>query len=422
MPLRIAFPLISLVYGLGNWLTYLALIVYVQTQAGSSASAGTVCTRNSPALLVSGQIARAVPTTGVRSAWVACQVVLAAMTVPAAFFVSHLWVVYAYAGTSMIVRAVANPLLLTLVSASVPRAESSAVLRSVSATAAVTLAVAPALGGSLLPVVGPTWLLLVNAALFLCVGGAVLLHPRLSAAPRDAEGRHREHGTEPRPNGSWFRLPGFAGLVRVEGADLRSWRHPFTRLWMLLLIGGAVLNIIETPLVFSVVHLDETVFGWMLAAYGVGGLLVLVSNLRTAGRARTGRTAERRGTTLSGSALAAGFAMLVVIASGTTPTLATAPIAILSFGFLGFGGSWLSGTARAWLNASFEGRGVDTTKAMWTWASQVTLAINLVVYLTFFVVFTATPAGVWVLAPALAAYGCLLVALARTRPPRVVAA
>jgi hypothetical protein len=421
MPLRIFFPLISLTYGVGNWLTYLALIVYVQTQAGSSASAGMFLVQTVPALLVAGQIARAIPTDRVRAAWVACQVVLAAMTVPAAFFVSHLWVVYAYAGTSMIVRAVANPLLLTLVSASVEPAESSAVLRSVSATSAVTIAVAPALGGSLLPVVGPTWLLLINAVLFLCVGAAVLLHARVSAALADTTARRPAQRSDVRTKGRWFRLPGFAALVRVEGADLRSWSHPFTRLWMLLLIGGAVLNIIETPLVFSVMHLDETVFGWMLAAYGVGGLLVLLSNLRTGGRTPIGGSTDRAATTLSGSALAVGFGLLVVTSASTASRLLEAPTAIVSFGLLGFGASWLSGTARAWLNASFGDHGADTTKAMWIWASQVTLAINLVVYLSFFVTYSFAPAGVWVLAPALAAYGCLIVVLARTRPPRVVA-
>ncbi|WNY35173.1 hypothetical protein Q9Q99_09560 [Curtobacterium flaccumfaciens] len=108
MPLRVFFPLVSLTYGIGNWFTYLALIVYVQTQAGSTASAGLFLAQTVPALLVAGHIARAVPIEGVRRAWIGCQVTLAVMTVGAAFFVEHLWVVYVYAGSSMIVRAVAE--------------------------------------------------------------------------------------------------------------------------------------------------------------------------------------------------------------------------------------------------------------------------------------------------------------------------
>ncbi|MCU0152983.1 MFS transporter [Curtobacterium poinsettiae] len=419
MPLRVFFPLVSLTYGIGNWFTYLALIVYVQTQAGSTASAGLFLAQTVPALLVAGHIARAVPIEGVRRAWIGCQVTLAVMTVGAAFFVEHLWVVYIYAGSTMIVRAVANPLLMSLVSSSVTASERPTVLRSVSATSAVTLAVAPAVGGSLLPVIGPTWLLLCNALTFVAVGAAMWAHGGVGRALRAA----REHGartaTEVR-RGSWFRLPGFAALVRVEGADLWAWRQPATRLWMLLLIAGAVLNIIETPLVFQVVKLGEATFGWMLAAYGCGGLVVLLSNLRRSRAQDLVPGNDRVPTSISAVALAAGFLAVSVLAVARPSDVTTVVTAVGAFFLLGYGSSWLSGSSRAWLNWSFQDQSDTVTKAMWTWASQVTLAINLVVYLAFFVVYSMVPTGAWMLVPALVAYGTLLVTLARTRSPRTL--
>lgn len=419
MPLRVFFPLVSLTYGIGNWFTYLALIVYVQTQAGSTASAGLFVAQTVPALLVAGHIARAVPIESVRRAWIGCQITLAVMTVGAAFFVEHLWVVYVYAGSSMIVRAVANPLLLSLVSSSVSATERPVVLRSVSATSAVTLAVAPAVGGSLLPVIGPTWLLLLNALMFVGVGAAMWAQGGVGRALRAARDHGGRTATELR-TGSWFRLPGFAALVRVEGSDLWAWRQPYTRLWMLLLIAGAILNIIETPLVFEVVKLGEAAYGWMLAAYGCGGLVVLLSNLRR-GRARDlAHGNDRLHTSISGVALAAGFLAVSVVALVRPSELATVVTAVGAFFLLGYGASWLSGTSRAWLNSSFQDQGDSVTKAMWTWASQVTLAINLVVYLAFFVIYALVPTGAWMLVPALVAYGTLLVALARTRSPRTL--
>jgi MFS family permease len=418
MPLRVFFPLVSLTYGIGNWFTYLALIVYVQTQAGSTASAGLFLAQTVPALLVAGHIARAVPIEGVRRAWIGCQVTLAVMTVGAAFFVEHLWVVYVYAGSSMIVRAVANPLLLSLVSSSVTATERPTVLRSVSATSAVTLAVAPAVGGSLLPVIGPTWLLLLNALMFIGVGAAMWAHGGVGRALRAARGEGGTH-TEVR-RGSWFRLPGFAAIVRVEGSDLWAWRQPYTRLWMLLLIAGAILNIIETPLVFEVVKLGEAAYGWMLAAYGCGGLVVLLSNLRRGRAQDLSPGNDLRHTSISGGALAAGFLAVSAVALARPSEVTTVVTAVAAFFLLGYGASWLSGTSRAWLNSSFQDQGDTVTKAMWTWASQVTLAINLVVYLAFFVVYAMVPTGAWMLVPALVAYGTLLVTLARTRSPRTL--
>lgn len=412
MQLRLFFPAISMTYGIGNWFSFLALLVYVQTQAGAVASAGLFLAQTVPALLVAGQIARAVPLTYVRTAWVTCQVSLAALTVPAAFLVEHIWTVYLYAGLSMILRAVANPLLMTLVSTSVPSGERPNVLRAVSATSAITLAVAPAIGGALLPVLGPTWLLLLNAALFVLVAVAMLLNRALTLEAQSTPTAARR--VSKAADGRWLRLHGFVALVRVEGTEVRTWTHPYTRLWMLLLFAGAILNIIETPLVFDIIQLNETVFGWMLAAYGAGGLLVLLGSLRSGANPTPNRTRLRA--LFSAAAMAIGFAILSAVALASSARDFASVAAITAFFALGYGASWLSGTARAWLDAS-GGEDKTTTKAIWTWASQVTLAINLVIYLAFFVLYSAFTIGPWILAPALASYAVLIWVLVRTPPP-----
>ncbi|WNY35172.1 hypothetical protein Q9Q99_09555 [Curtobacterium flaccumfaciens] len=189
---------------------------------------------------------------------------------------------------------------------------------------------------------------------------------------------------------------------------------------MLLLIAGAILNIIETPLVFEVVKLGEAAYGWMLAAYGCGGLVVLLSNLRRSRAQDLAPGNDRVPTSISAVALAAGFLAVSAVALARPSDVTTVVTAVGAFFLLGYGSSWLSGTSRAWLNSSFQDQGDTVTKAMWTWASQVTLAINLVVYLAFFVVYSMVPTGAWMLVPALVAYGTLLVTLARTRSPRTL--
>lgn len=92
-------------------------------------------------------------------------------------------------------------------------------------------------------------------------------------------------------------------------------------------------------------------------------------------------------------------------------------IAVSAFFLFGFGASWLSGTVRVWLDSTTRDRETSLAKSVWTWASQVTLAINLVVYLTFFLAYGAVPIGSWILIPGLVTYGVLLTALIRTPAP-----
>ena len=407
MPLTWFFPAIALVYGMGNWFTFLALIIHVQLEAGAAASAGLFLVQSLPALLLAGQLARAVPPHRVRRAWVACQLVLAALTVVAALAVDRLWTVYVYAGVTMIVRAVANPLLMTLVSDHVGADDRPRVLRSVSAVSAISLAVAPAIGGALLPVTGPAALLLINAAAFLVVAAAMLMHPGTRPAGAIAA---QQAVPLPREARGWVRVPGVASLTRVEGTATRVWADPYTRLWMLLLVGGAVLNVIETPLVFDVLAFDETAFGWMLTGYGTGGLIVLLTSSR---RERMGAT--RLGMVGIGVAILAAFGALALTSLVPAPA-ARVVVAVAAFALLGFGGSWLSGTIRGWLDASTRERDPGEIKATWTWASQVTLAINLIVYLTFFAIYQVGSAGAWVFAPVVLAYAAVVVALTRARP------
>ncbi|MDR6891173.1 MFS transporter [Falsarthrobacter nasiphocae] len=404
---RIVFPAAALLSGAGNWLTFIALIVFIQQTHGSSAAVGLFLAQTAPALLVAGAVARRVPPRAVYRTWILIQVGVAALTIVASFFVTYLGAIYAYAGVSMVLRSILNPLFMTLISTNVAPQDKPDVLRSVSASSALTMAIVPALGGALLPVAGPHVLLVVNALLSLA--SATLLFLTLTVSPSAEPSVGARTSTDSRRR--LFNIPGVMTLVQVEGSRIWVWRTFETRAWILLILGGAIFNAIETPFIFDVARGGSELFGAMMAAYGLGGLVVLLLGMFPGRRlslilARFINPQSMTCTVIVGFACLAGMAGLESRAAGHT-------LGLVSFFLLGTAVSWLSGTIRSWLDelpGSEQGLGLT----VWTWASQVTLAVNLLVYGVFTLAFTRLPAGVWLIAAPLCAYSLLALSILRS--------
>ncbi|GII98321.1 MFS transporter [Sediminihabitans luteus] len=404
--MRLTFVAVALLTNLGNWMTFFALLVHVQLTEGSSSSALFFVCQTLPALLLAGQAARRVPAHAVRPVWVALQVALAGMTFAIAGFTHVVPLLFVYAGVSMLVRATASPLLLSMISAHVPEAVRGATLTAVSSSSAITLAVGPALGGLLMATYGPAAVLVINGVGYLVVAVALAVRrmPAVPTAPTPLP-TVRERGAK-----RFVRVPGFRSLATIEGArePVAVWLVPAARSWMLLLAAGATVNALETPVIFESLRLGEREFGWLMSAYGIGGGVVLV-------RALAGRTRRPGRATVGWSALGAACALVVWMAASAdlAPPWRTT-VCVVAFVALGFSTSTLSGAVRGTLDQLAATLGEDP-KVVWTWASQVTLALNLVVYVSFFLYYLG-----WEVSPALlvmpvGAY--LAIAVGASRPP-----
>ncbi len=400
---RALFPLLSFLSGTGNWFTFIALIVHLQQTHGAAASTGLFLAQTVPALLVAGTLARRIPERSVKTFWIRIQLLVAAVTLIMSLFLESLPGLYLLAGVVMILRSVLNPLFMTMISRTVPQDSRPDTLRSVSAASALSLALAPAFGGALLPLTGPVALLLINASLTVCTALIMAFCTRISPADTSPRPSSLEAAASSR-SGRLLSIPGVSALTRVEGTSIRVWKNASTRAWILLLLGGAALNASEAPLIFQVAHAGPEAFGTMVGAYGVGGMLVLIASMigRTSIMRRVASVLTTRNATL---ALLGGFLLLALMP--LLPLVGTLAAGTVGFFLLGMSISWLSGTIRSWLDSLHTGSGDSRTLSIWTWSSQVTLAVNLMVYAVFLGLYTAWEAGLWVLAPAALAYGAL---------------
>jgi MFS family permease len=344
----------ALINQLGNWFTFLAIIVHVQAQHGSASSAAVFLAQTVPALIAARSLSDRVPRTMTKQAWIALQIVLAAMTISMSALNDHLIIIYVYVAVSALLRAVSNPLFYTVAINGTHPDRRKAVLTAVSGAGSLSLVISPAIGGVLADVAGIGWLFVVDAATFVIASmliGLVRMPPQPAVGGSQLASRPGliRHLVWPQGAGS--------GLIRPLGT------------WFAFVLLGAALNSVELPTFDNWLMYDSTGFGIALSMYGLGGLISFVFTLVT--------PAKLPPLGLSAGAYLLGLVLWVV------------PLSVLpAIGFLlaGAGSTFASGAIRHLIAARAEEDGVDV-QGLWGWANQVTLFANLAMYGLFTALF-----------------------------------
>lgn len=340
----------------GSWLSFLAIILYAQQEYGSAASAIVFVAQTVPALIAARSVSDRIPLQHARRCWILGQVALGALTAALALIHTAFAAVLIYVALSMLLKAILSPLYMSLMVGSVPQDQRRATMTGVGAAGSIAIVVAPALGGVLLSSIGPTWLFLLNATTYFLVALLMLVNPRLRAQDPSA-------GAQAAPRSLWSSIPSPRSLLLGPGDNARFvLRDPVLAAWVLLLAVGALLNGLETPYSFDVLHMSQPEFGRVLACFGLGGLVVLILS-------------SVRDTALIGPRWA-----VVLYGGGLLAWLLGGDVgAYLGFFVAGFGGAHVSGWIRARLDQWSDSRGLGAQQ-LWGWANQTTLFVNLVVY------------------------------------------
>lgn len=344
---------IAVVSQIGNWLTFLAVIVHAQLAYGAAASTVVFVAQTVPALIGARAISDRIPAHWVRSSWIGGQLLLALLTTVLAFTYGSFVILLGYVAVSMLLRAALNPLFMTLITDNVAEEQRAATMTGVGAAGSVAVVLSPALGGMLLTTIGPMYLFLIDALTF-----GVSAVWMVSAKPR-AIAAHGQGGRNP----WWQGLPSLRSLSTAPGlSDLRTWSVPVLMTWPAMLLVGALLNALEAPLSFDVLGFTEIEFGLALACFGAGGLIVLAVTLFS--------DRQLFGPRIAVTVYAVGLTMWVFI-PGVGP--------LVGFFMAGVASAVLSGWIRASLDRWASVSRVDP-KDLWGWATQTTLFVNLVSY------------------------------------------
>ncbi|WP_158251216.1 MFS transporter [Cryobacterium sp. Y11] len=380
---------IAAVNQFGNWLTFLSVIVFAQQSYGSAASALIFLAQTVPALLAARSISDRIPVRYTRRAWILGQVTLAGITLGIAVTYHYFAAILAYVAISMMIRAVLNPLYMALLVESVPQPQRQSTMTGVGAAGSIAVVVSPAVGGLLLATVGPTYLFLLDAATFVAVSLWMLT----------AKGVQSPKSGNPPTNRWWSGLPSPRALARAPGlANRHVWGFPALTAWIFLLLVGALLNALETPFSFTIIQVSEAEFGWILACFGAGGLLVLIASLFS--------EVKLLRPNLAVVGYAVGLLVWMVL-----PTAGP----YLGFFIAGLSAATLSGWVRASVDAWSQTNNVDA-KLVWGWANQSTLFVNLVSYVLASVLFGLGLSPIYLAALLFLAFIPLAVSVHRQRP------
>lgn len=336
---------------MGTWLTFLGLLQYVQTRFGSAATAGAFLAQSLPAIFMARVFVQLVPRFLIHRAWLAIQLVLAACSASLALWDAPLWYIYLFFATTTVLRAIANPLLMTLISDWVPTEERASAYTAVGTAGSITLAISPAAGGVVATYFGYGWLFISDAVTFLLASLILLCpaHVESESPPNEARASSR---SVRQMFHAWIGKP--SGAAQGLGIPMMAWA------WFS--VAGAAVNAVELPVFNLVHHFDAKRFGFALACYGAGGFLAfLIAQLRPRWKVPAVPVA---------AAYLAGLAGWV---------FGGKPGPYLGFLLAGLTYGLLSGRLRAYLD---EGAAIDRVDrvALWAWANQVILISNIAIY------------------------------------------
>ncbi|MFC1401190.1 MULTISPECIES: MFS transporter [Streptacidiphilus] len=333
----------------GNWLTFLAVVVAVQEKYGSAASAGVFFAQTVPALLGARAVSDRIGGRHTYRAWAATQVVLALLSLTMCVGYRSLPYVYAFVALAMFLRAVANPLLFTLVTTSVSSAVRESTYTAVGAAGSLTLVLAPAVGGALSQALGVGLLFALDASSFL-IGVAILLPRHFRHVPDQEPARSAPAG--PRRLFSWAGRPQHTGPLLTRGMVV----------WFSFMLTGALLNAVEMPRFQQGLGFSAGQVGLALGCYGLGGLAAL------------GVSTRRPTWTVPMNLMAALYAVGLVAWS-----FGSGPLPYLAFLALGCCAALVSGAMRSALSRLAARENVSQ-QGLWGWVNQIILFANLIMY------------------------------------------
>ncbi|WP_432570702.1 MFS transporter [Kineococcus sp. SYSU DK005] len=381
---------------IGNFLTFTAVVVQAQVQHGSSFSALVLLAQSVPALLAARSISQRVPAHRTRQVWIGAQVALAALNVALIPLHDGRGALLVFVALTMLLRAVANPLFYAVLGQERDEDRRRATLTAVGAAGSFALVISPAAGGAVLAGSGMVVVLALDALTYLL---AVVLF----AAAAGVSGTPAAAGAAPAgSSGSGASGPGRVRVVNVLGAFQSpvpggSRAHPALLGWVVLIALGAVLNAVQTPASFTLFAFSEADFGVVLASFGAGGVAVFALSAFS-DRVRVPLVA-------AAALLAAGLVLWALDASLV--------LSCAGFALAGFGSAAATGALRADMAVAAE-RAAVPVLSLWSWANQVVLAANLVLYGVFAALFAAgVPAVVGLVALVLLAVVLVAVAVAR---------
>lgn len=261
--------LAGLISNVGTWALYTALPFYVYEQTGSALATGAMVTAQTiPRILLSAPAGVCVDRWDRKGVMIAADIVRAGLLL--LIFDVHsrdqLWVIYLVAFGEAVVSQFFGPAREALVPHLVNLDELTAA-NALDATAGPLIRIpAPALGGGLLALLGVASLILVDSASYL-VSAALIL--AISIAPGAART-------------SVAAVRSLRALVASAWTDWRDGirevsSEPSLRSVLIVngivLIGYGMFRVVLVLFARDALHGDALVFGWLVTAQGIGGLV-----------------------------------------------------------------------------------------------------------------------------------------------------
>lgn len=259
----------GLISSVGTWALYTALPYYVYEQTGSAlAAGGMVIAQTIPRILLSSVAGVCVDRWDRKRTLIAADVIRAGLLLLIFAVHSHdlLWVIYLVAFCEAAVSQFFGPAREAMVPHLVDEQALTAANAMDAANGPLIRLLAPAFGGALLALLGVTGLVLADTGSYL-VSAALIL--AVSLPPRRAD-----RSAAPRRSAN--------SLLGSAWADWRSGVREVAAEPILLsvlivngvvLVGYGMITVILVLFARDVLHGNALVFGWLVTAQGIGGLV-----------------------------------------------------------------------------------------------------------------------------------------------------
>ncbi len=265
----------SLVSQIGDWVLIAALPFYIYARTGSALATGGMFIVETLPMIALGSVAGVFVDRWNRKHILVTSDLLQCLLTALLLFVQSprwFWVIYVVAFVQSIVAQFANPAS----SAVLPQITGEEQLVTANGLLSVNnnLArlVGPALGGIALVVFDLPGVVLLDAASFLGSGillSFLVLAPAVSAAP-NAEAQNTEHSlaTATGLRRIWNEWTAGLRLVRRE-----RWISVLFVVVAIAVLGDGMITVLLAPFVGKTLHANAAIFGWVLTARGLGGLM-----------------------------------------------------------------------------------------------------------------------------------------------------
>jgi hypothetical protein len=254
--------LIRLVSGFGDWLTFLAIALLLKDRFGTDKIAFAFLITGIAPILFASRMAALVPKRDKERAVISL-LVLSAANVASLVLDLGLWHVYLYLFFASLLSTASRSIFNTLIGEWISAEERPAVQTRLGAITTSLLALTPPLGGVISKKFGFETLFYIDAFTFL-LAACIVSFLRKEARKENLQPSHQSDLRQVKPSRAAiferdFPKPLLAAVVS----------------WYLVLILGATLNALEFP-AFEAFRYGETQIGFILGAWGVGGLVALV--------------------------------------------------------------------------------------------------------------------------------------------------